>query len=76
MNYSFFLSFQHKAVIKPTLILIFKSSVAASAFLSVNDKNRILSRASEALEINSRRNICKTDDRQTPLKIELNGVST
>lgn len=39
-------------------ILIDNSSVAASADLSVREMNLILSNASEALEISSRRNIC------------------
>lgn len=39
------------------LILIDISSVAASADLSVKDKKRILSNASDALEINSLRKI-------------------
>ena len=41
-----------------TLILMDNSSVAAMAALSVNDKNRILSMASDAFEINSLRKIC------------------
>ena len=41
------------------LILIENSSVASRADLSVRDRNRILSSASEALEISSRRKICQ-----------------
>ena len=40
------------------LILMDNSSVASSADLSVNDKNLILSKASEAFDISSLRKIC------------------
>ena len=40
-----------------TLIFIDSSSVADSALLSVNDRKRILSKASEAFEINSLKKI-------------------
>ena len=41
----------------PTLILTDNSSIADNAFLSVSERNRILSSASEALEINSLKKI-------------------
>ena len=44
----------------PTLILTESSSVALKAVLSVKDMKRILSRASDAFEISSRRKIYKT----------------
>ena len=40
-----------------TLILTLSSSVSAKALLSVRDRNLILSRASEAFDINSLKNI-------------------
>ena len=51
------------------LILIDNSSVAASAVLSVNDKNLILSKASEALDISSLRKICKEKIQKFKLKL-------
>lgn len=42
-----------------TFTLMDSSSVASKADLSVNDIKRILSKASEALEINSRKKICE-----------------
>lgn len=65
----YFFSFNHMVQSTPchafpctkilTLILIESSSVALRADLSVRDRKRILSRASEAFEINSLRNIYK-----------------
>lgn len=44
------------------LILMDSSSVALRADLSVSERNRILSKASEALDINSRRKICAEEE--------------
>lgn len=45
-----------------TFILIFSSSVAAKAFLSVREMKRILSSASEAFEISSLKKIWKDEN--------------
>lgn len=49
----------NSAIDVPTLILMLSSSVADRADLSVSDRKRILSKASEALEINSLKKIYK-----------------
>lgn len=49
----------NSAIDIPTLILMLSSSVADRADLSVSDRKRILSKASEALEINSLKKIYK-----------------